>query len=264
MVRVGTVALLVLVCCAWAASAAAAKQSAKPTSTAGLSARVSLPSGAAVQSSLVPGHMTGAAQAAGINTSIGAGQYVGGIDLQSASTTFTMPSFSCAYGNDQEWMLPGLWVFDSSGFLVDQVDVNFNCNFGGTYQSDVICIEGGSCSTNIAPNPGDVIEVVYIQDSAANFAIGEVLDRTQGTIDTASGTATTGSVVLTGDMGPSYFGVNAVPTFSKNNFSISTLNGFYLSDWGPARLNLQTSSDVQIKSGAVKTTSFDTSWVHNY
>jgi len=245
---------------------AATKSAGQQASTAGLSAHVALPSGAAGQAGLVPdGAVRGVVQNSGINTSIGAGQYVGAIDLQSASTTFTMPSFGCASSNDYEWLLPGLWVFDSAGNLVDQVDVNFNCEAGGSkYQTDVICMEGGGCDQSISPNPGDVIEATYIQDGAANLSVGIINDRTQGTVAVEEGTATSGSTILQGDMSPAPFGYGtAVPLFTKVPFSISTLNGQYTSDWNPLQLNLMNGSDVQIKSSTVKTTSFSTSFAHN-
>jgi hypothetical protein len=261
--RVGVLALLSLVCFASAAMAATshnAKKSAA-TSTAGLSAHVSGLNAAGGQLSPVPGPASGPIDAAGTNTSLGAGAEVGGVALATAGTTFTMPAFSCASNSDSEWLLPGLWVFDSSGNLVDQVDVNFNCNGGSKLQESVICIEGGSCDTSVHPNPGDVIEAVYVQTSS--IAIGEIIDRTQGTVASASGSPTTGSTILEGDMGPAAFGVTQVPTFIKVPFSISTLNGFYIGDWGPARLNLKTGAFVQIAGGAIKTTSFGTTWKHN-
>ena len=263
-VRVGALALLVAACCASAAMAAtghSAKNSTTADSTAGLSPQVSLPGASGAQPSAAPDAAAGPIQDAGTSSSLGAGAERGGVALVSASATFTLPSFSCASASDKEWLLPGIWVFTSGGSLVDQVDVNFNCNSGVKLQQGVICINGGTCNQSLHPNPGDVIEAVYVQ--TASSASGELIDRTQGTSAAATGPLTTGTAVLEGDMGPSVFGVTQVPTFVSVPFSIATINGFYVADWGPTRLNLQTGSVVQIAAGAAKTTSFKTTWKHN-
>src|SRR5262249_21770757 len=156
-----------------------------------------------------------------------------------------------------EWLLPGLWIFDGSGNLQSQVDVNFNCNFGSKLQTDVICVYGGSaCDQTIAPNPGDVIEAVYVQN--ATTAYGEIIDHTQGTSAVVTGTLGGSTIVLVGDKGPSSFGVTSVPTFKKVPFKTGTVNGFYLGDWGPTTLALKTATHVQIQSTGVPTTNFVT------
>jgi hypothetical protein len=220
-----------------------------------------LPGAAGAQPSAAPDAAAGAIEAAGTNSALGAGAERSGVVLASASDTFTLPTFTCASASDKEWLLPGIWVFTSGGSLVSQVDVNFNCNSGAKLQQGVICINGGTCNQTLHPNPGDVIEAVYVQTSSS--ATGELIDRTQGTSAVATGPLTTGTVVLEGVMGPSVFGVTQVPTFLSVPFSVATLNGFYIADWGPLRLNLQTGSFVQIKAGAAKTTSFKTTFVHN-
>ena len=261
--RVAAAGLLLLAVCASSALAAtshASRASGAPVSTAGLTAQ--LPASALHAGgtpSLAPGSSSEAGAAA-TNSAIGAGQYVG-LVLVSASTTFTMPSFSCHSSSDSEWLLPGLWIYNTSGQLVSQVDVNFNCNSGSKVQSDVICITGGGCDTSLHVNPGDVIEAVYT--ASGSSAIGTLYDRTQHTVAQASGNSVGSAIVLVGDQGPGLFGVPAVPTFSKVPFSITTLNGFYVADWGPTVLNLKTGSNVQIKSGSAKTTSFTTKFVAN-
>lgn len=267
-VRIGVVALLVLVSCVSAATAAArhggksaAKSASAPTSTFGLSAHVSLPSTTAGNTSHMPG---GPIQFTAVNSPLGAGNELAQVDLVSAGVTFTMPSFSCASNSDQEWLLPGLWIFDESGNLVAQVDVNFNCNFGNKLQLGIACIES-ACNTGgsgVSPNPGDVIEVSFTQDSI-DGAQAIVDDRTLTQDAIATGPLTAGDTVLAGEMGLSAFGVAAVPVFTKIAFSIATVDGEYLSDNGPhTRFNLQTGSDIQIKSGTVLTTSFGTTFVH--
>jgi hypothetical protein len=265
--RGGALALVAAGCCASAAIAAtshSAKHVTKPTgaeSTAGLSAQVSLPGASAAQPSAAPDAAAGPIQTAGTNSSLGAGAERGAVVLASASDTFTLPTFSCASPSDKEWLLPGIWIFTSGGSVVSQVDVNFNCNSGVKLQQGVICINGGTCNQTLHPNPGDVIEAVYVQTGST--ATGELIDRTQGTSAVATGPLATGTVVFEGDLGPSPFGVTQVPTFVSVPFSVATINGFYVADWGPTRFNLQTGSFVQITAGAVKTTSFKTTFVHN-
>src|SRR5581483_1848950 len=262
--RTGAAVVLVLALCASAATAATnhgAKRASGPTSTAGLSAHVTLnaPSG---QASLAPS-LSPASPIAGTNSTIGAGQ-LASARLVSASLSFTVPSFSCASGSDHEWLLPGIWILDGSGNLVSQVDFNFNCNSGVKLLEEVICLSGGSCEFgSINPNVGDKLEVTYVQTDT--FSLGEVFDHTQHTAAQASGSAlTSGNSVFEGDFGGDPFGVTAVPTFTKLAFTIATLNGFYIGDWGPSVLNLKDTSNVQIKSGAAATTSFTTKFVTNH
>jgi hypothetical protein len=265
LMRVGTVALLVFVGCVSVATAMTghtATSAAKPTSVVGLSAHVSLPSVAGVGGSLLPPGAQGdnAVQPA-FDTSLGAGQLVI-TEALTASTTFTFPSTTCASNSDYEWLLPGLWIFDTSGNLVDFIFAEVNCDAGFKNQDFGVCMQGSCKVSKVTPNPGDVMEAVYEQDSTG--AAGWIDDRTQRATAEKGGSPLSGaSAEFEGDLGPAPFGVSAVPTFDTVPFSISTLNGAYIHDWFPFRLNLQTGSRVQIKSDVAKTTSFTTTWVHN-
>ncbi len=259
-VAAGTVSLFAAGASASAANGAA-KPAVHPTSTAGLSAHVSSLKVAGTRAPLSPAQ-AGARPAVVATSALGAGHTVY-LDLASAGVTFTMPSISCASPSDYEWLLPGLWIYDGSGNLVSQVDVNFNCNAGSSYMGDVICIYGGSCDTSMAVYPGDVIEATYVQ--TASTAAGEIINHTQNTVAVVYGTpGACCNSVLFGNAGPSQFGVSAVPTFNKMNFSVATANGFYLGDWGPYQTNLKTDRFVQIKSSIVPTTKFTNTFMHNY
>jgi hypothetical protein len=269
LMRVGAVALLALVCCVSAAAAVtihpakpAAKSASKPTSVVGLSAHVSLPNLAAASGSLLPpaAQNDNPVQPA-FATSLGAGQYTV-MEVMTASTTFTFPSTTCASNSDYEWLLPGLWIFDTSGNLVDYIFAEVNCDAGVKNQDFGVCIEGNCKVSKVTPNPGDVFEAVYEQDTTG--ALGFIDDRTQrATVYRGGAPLSAPNPIFMGDLGPAPFGVSAVPTFSTVPFSISTLDGAYIHDWFPYRFNLQTGSHVQIKSDVAKTTSFTTTWYHN-
>jgi hypothetical protein len=267
MLRVGVVALLVCVCSATAAFAATrhtAKQAAALSPVKPSSVHASLPSAAPPASNTLPVlhvQSDGAVQAAGTNTSFGAGQLASG-ELLTASTTFTMPSYSCFLNSDNEILAPGLYIYNSIGQLSGYMLAEQVCESGSSAAFFFVCSDT-TCSSIGTPNPGDVMEAVYEQDSSSSALV--LTDRTQGTQVSAGGTApSVGGYAFAGDLGPGAFGFPAVPNFDKVPFSITTFDGFYFSDVAPVRFNLQTFSDVQIKSGAVKTTSFTTSWVHNY
>ena len=267
--RVGTVALLAFACCVTAAAAFtghAAKPTAKsastPTSVVGLSAHVSLPNLPGASSSLLPPVAQGdnPVQPA-FATSLGAGQYTV-LPTLAISTTFTFPSTTCASDSDYEWLLPGLWIFDLSGNLVDYVFGEVNCDAGFKNQDFGACIQGNCKVSKVTPNPGNVIEAVYYQDSSGGAAF--IYDRTQRAAVYRGGAPLSGpSSIFVGDLGPAPFGVSAVPTFTTVPFSISTINGAYIHDWFPYRFNLQTGSNVQIKADVAKTTDFTTTWYHN-
>jgi len=263
--RLGVLALLVVACSATAAMAATShdkKAVGKPASVVGLSAHVSLPAVAPVSGSPpVPGTPDNAAQPFAYDVSLGAGQLVI-LEALAASTTFTFPSTTCASNSDYEWLLPGLWIFDTSGNLVDYMFAEVNCDAGFKNQDFGVCIQGTCKVSKVTPNPGDVMEASYSQDSTG--AAGFVWDHTQRAIVEQGGSPLSGaSAEFEGDLGPAPFGVSAVPTFTDVPFSISTLNGAYIHDWFPFRLNLQTGSRVQIKASPATTTSFTTTWFHN-
>jgi len=229
----------------------------KATTTAGLHAHLSGLGASSASPAAVP------------STYFGAGyfSYPGEANgAASASTTFKMPTFSCKSAGDQEWLLPGIWVYDGSSNLTQQVDVNFNCNSGAKTQEDVICITGASCDTSLTPAPHDTIRASLAYTSTAT--IGTIKDVTTGQTAQVIGSPVTSDVtVFIGDEGPSLFlggAVTKVPTFSTIKFSTNQVNGQDLSDWAPGRWNLKTSTAVQIRAGALATNqSFVTTFAHN-
>jgi hypothetical protein len=200
-------------------------------------------------------------------TSYGAGyfSYPGDSNqgVSGASATFVMPSFSCASSSDDEWLLPGIWVYNSSGDLTEQVDVNFNCNDGSLFEGSVVEV-GGTEGTSISVSPGDTIEASLSESGTATT--GTIKDVTRGFSDQAVGSATTSDeTVFIGDTGPSQFSVSGVPTFSKVKFTQAFVNSEYLGDWGPAQYNLRTAHDLQITGGPLSLgDAFTTTFKRNY
>ena len=138
---------------------------ATPRSTAGLHAHIPMGSGAVRNA--VP------------STNYGAGyfSYPGAANgTASANVTFTMPSITCFRPGDAEWLLPGIWVYDSSGNLTEQVDVNFNCNSGSQLREDVICIQGASCDESLSIAPGDRVQasLAYTNSATVGRIIGGI------------------------------------------------------------------------------------------
>lgn len=211
-----------------------------------------------------------AAPAVVTSTPYGAGYFAYLQDgrLASVGATFTVQPITCASGDDQEWLLPGIWIYDGDGNLVQQVDVNENCNFGSQELVDVVCLSNGACSTNLHPAPGDVIEATFNESSKGT--VGVIRDRTQGTVDRVSGPAFSANrAVFVGDEGTIPFGVLAVPVFDKLQLRLATINGSYLADWHPTRYNLSTRGptvpgDVQIRTGLLTTTAFNTIFLRSH
>lgn len=253
------IAVAVLACAIAGAVAQAAPASAavRPASTAGQHPHGVVPRANA--------HQKAVAQ-----TDEGAGYwlYPGEVNgLSSASATFVMPSFSCAHSGDQEWLLPGLWVF-SGGALTEQVDVNFNCNNGSVLQQGFACLTDGCGSTSIFPDPGDTMIASLAYTSTATVAT--LKDVTQGVTSQFVGAATsTDQIVLVGDVGPDWFFggvVKKVPVFSKVKFTQVQLNGQYLEDGpNPARYNLKTGTSLQIATTNILSDgeSFTTTFKHS-
>jgi len=218
-------------------------------STLGLTAHISIPRGADVPS-----------------TDEGAGyySYPGGsaLGVSGASATFTMPGISCASSSDYEWLLPGIWVFNTAGQLTEQVDVNFNCDEGTLLEEAIVEVQGQEGA--MAVSPGDTV-VASLSESATATA-GNVHDLTSGGNLQEVGAATSSDdTVFIGDEGPDLFGVTAVPTFSKVTFSNAMVDGEYLNLWTPARYNLKTGSDTQIDAGTIGRPgdTFKTTFKHN-
>lgn len=266
--RVGAVAALVLAFSASAAlgttSRAARRGAPSPVlPSLGVHVPVSVLEAAGTKPSLTP--RGGAAPATkATNSPVGAGQEAHAL-LESASVSFKVPTFSCASSSDTEELLPGIWIFDNSGNLDGYVAVALGCGYGSVYGSEYICLTGGTCvGGKLTVQPGDLIEAGYSQ-TATEGAAGTIWDHTQNLTDMGTGASLpeTGNFVLLGDAGPSLEGFSAVPTFRSIAFTIATINGQYIADWAPAQLDLQTASDVQISSGAAKTTSFKTTFKAN-
>jgi hypothetical protein len=227
----------------------------RPRNTAGLHTRLS-------GLSTVSGRLSAA-----LSTTYGAGyfSYPGQSNgVSTVSTSFKMPTFHCHSTTDNEWLLPGIWVYDGGGTLTEQVDVNFNCNAGSLYQGDVICISGAACDQSLAVAPRDTIRASLAYTPTAT--IGTIKDVTSGqSVQVVGPAITTDYTVFIGDAGPSQFGfATLVPTFSTLKFSNNQVNSQDLSDWGPAKYNLKTGSVVQITTGGISAAeAFVTTWVHN-
>ena len=225
----------------------------RPKTTAGLHARLSGATAAG-------GHLSAAA-----STFYGAGyfSYPGGAEgVSSASTSFKMPVIHCHNSNDNEWLLPGIWVYDGASNLTEQVDVNFNCNSGALLQEAVICITGTICDDSLTVAPRDTIRASLAYTPTAT--IGTIKDVTSGVSKQVVGPAVTSDyTVFIGDAGPSLFGVSTVPGFSKIKFSRNQVNSQDLSDWAPLRYNLKTGTSVQITTGALGASqAFATTFAH--
>jgi hypothetical protein len=236
--------------------------------TLGMTIGAGVASGAATQPKTTAGlhaHVSsGGLVSAVATTYYGAGyfSYPGAGSLAGASTSFKMPAITCANGSDNEWLLPGIWVY-SSGSLSEQVDVNFNCNGGALTLVAVICISGAGCDTSLAVAPHDVIRASISYTSTAT--IGTIKDVTSGQVRQVVGSAVTADdTVFIGDAGPSLFGVQKVPTFTSLKFSVNQVNAQDLSDWSPLRYNLKTGTPVQIRTGALSAAqAFTTTFAHN-
>jgi hypothetical protein len=223
-----------------------------PLGTAGLQGRIA---SAAPSAGKVP------------TTNYGAGYFTYPAEydgIASVGATFTVPTISCQKSGDREWLLPGIWVFDASRNLTEQVDVNLNCNQGSLYQQSAICIQG-SCDSSLTVTPGDVIEASLVY--TATDTVGTIRDRTQSTSAQVVGDPiTTDYTVFVGDLGPGVFptGTLRVPTFTSVPFSSVQVNGQYLSDWPPVPYSLKTAAAVQIKTGAIShNQNFTTTFQHN-
>ena len=236
------------------ALAAPAGAAGHPRSTAGMHAVLSGPAAPGVHSNLPV-------------TNYGAGYFTypgSAYGVASASATFTMPAITCVRATDHEWLLPGIWVYDASGALSQQVDVNFNCNLGTKLQEAVICISGVACDQSlvVAANDRIVASLAY----TATHTIGTVRDLTAGTVaQVVGGPITTDYTIFVGDEGPHAFGVDVIPRFTKVPFTAVQINGEYLARaTGVTGYDLQTGSYLQISTSAIGATgqSFTTTFVH--
>jgi hypothetical protein len=211
------------------------------------------------------GHVRNATDASGgrstpglkTSTNFGAGyfSYPGTGNVASASVTFKTPTFSCAKTTDDEWLSPGVWIYNSSGVLSQFSGVEFNCNDGATFTGDVICLDSyATCDDSMTVSPGDRVVASLSESSTATIAA--VHDLTSGThVSISAAATTTDETVFVGDEGPmlaSSGAVTRVPTFTKVLFSKAQVNGQYLGDWSPVRYNLAThGTKVQESAGVL-------------
>jgi hypothetical protein len=185
----------------------------------------------------------------------------------SVSVTFRVPAIHCKSTSDNEWLLPGIWVYDNTGTLSQQVDLNLLCDSGTILLHDVICIAGGTCATSLAIHPGDLIVATLSETASGTF--GQLRNITTGLAESVSGSAapTIDHSVFVGIEGPSMFGVTNVPTFLKATFTKVQVNGYYLSDWSPAQYNLSppAGTPVQVNTTALQDNGdqFVNNFVHN-
>jgi hypothetical protein len=254
-------ALIFAMACIGMASLSPAKSqyaaTSQPKTTAGAQVHVpGLPSAPPPVATTVP------------KTPYGAGYFVYPFspNVGSVSATFTLPSITCQRQGDYEWLLPGIWVYDTSGNLTQQVDINLNCNNGALVMIDVICIAGVACDESLTVSPGDRIVATLSETPSGTF--GQIHNLTTGQIAKVSGPATTSdNVVFVGDEGPSLSTVTRVPTFSTVPFSKVQINGYYLSDSpSPTRYNLATTgTTTQITTSPIEGDGdhFVTTFKHN-
>ena len=188
------------------------------------------------------------------SNSAGAGYYRYPSQVSSVSVTFTAPAVSCANGNDQEWLSPGIAAWNyNTGTLNPFVGAEFNCNYGSVnFYADASCLnqyaacEGGK----LTMSPGDRIEASLSEGT--DQTVGTVKDLT--TRQSASVTTSTvpgDDVAFVGDTGPSFYGdgVNYTPVFRKQTFTKAQVNGRYVGDWNPNVSDLATNGGVrQIKT----------------
>ncbi len=210
-------------------------------------------------------HLAVARPSAVATTASGAGYfaYPGDGNDTRVGATFRAPAITCASASDFEWLLPGIWIYDDNSNLVQEIDVNLDCDNGEQLRESEICVDGSACDTSLTINPGDVVEVSW--SNGPGSSLGTVRDRTQHTVASVSGPKQTNDfTVFVGDEGPTAFGVTAVPTFTKVSFSNVSVNGQYLGDWSPLRYNLKTASTTQIAAGAISSgLNFTTTFKHN-
>jgi hypothetical protein len=241
---------------ALAAAPAGATGRATPTSTASLQPQTVQP----IHHQTVP-NTVASTDGSGYFSNLGAG------NLSSVSANFTMPTYSCASSEDQEWLLPGVYVY-SEGKVTEQLQVNFNCNFGSNLQEAFVCLQGTTnCDGSITPEPGDKMRASLIYTASSTTAT--ITDVTQDvSAHVTAGPITTDDVAFVGDLGPGSLlgaGITAVPTFAKVVFTQVKINGLPLAGYSPSRNNYESGSDVQITTGNIRHDgkSFETTFKRN-
>ena len=217
-------------------------------------------------------HAAGSLTAGSLTKSnVGAGWYAvpGEPNVSEASAQFVIPTVTCNVAHGAEAFYPGIWVYDTSGTLTQQVDINIICIDGVvTTMQDVICILGSTagCAQNLNVSPGDRIVATFSE--SAWHTQGQIEDLTTGLIDYIyDGTPgpTSDNSVLFGDAGPGPFGATHVPTFGTVPFSKVTIDGYYMSEYSVRYATaLKTAAAVQIKTGPLRQDgdAFTTTWLH--
>ena len=203
-------------------------------------------------------------------SSIGAGYWVvpGTPNVSSASAQFTVPRITCSKPHDAEGVFPGIYVYDGSNNLVQQIDVNLFCSDGVIHMVDVVCIAGSQegCETNLTISPGDRIIATFSE--SPYHTQGQIYDLTTNQEDSIfDGTPapTNDYSVFIGDAGPAPFGFSThVPKFKHIAFSKGQVDGYYLFEYFATATFLKTAKVTQIKTSALTGDgdAFDTTFAH--
>ncbi len=242
-----------------------------------LTAALATASGASAKAT--PASTAGAHQPAGVHhaampntpagpSADGAGYFVSLAGVSSISVNFTMPDYSCASPDDNEWLLPGIWAFTTGGSRANsQADVNFNCDTGfGQLNESVACANTDTnCNVSATALPGDRIRASLVYTPTSTTAT--VTDVTQNVTVQMVGEAEADDYALIGDASPTPYGyTSAVPTFSKVVFTQAKINGLPLADFLSTRASYQSGTDVQIAAGSIRHDgkSFVTTFRNNY
>lgn len=205
------------------------------------------------------------------SSDVGAGYFAtpGSPNVSSASAQFTVPAISCSGNHINEGIFPGIWVYDSSGTLTQQVDLNMYCLGGEIHYVDVVCIAGSSegCVTGgLTINPGDRILLSFSE--SPYHTQGQIYDTATGLDDHIyDGTAapTSDYTVFIGDAGPAPFGFsNHIPIFTHILFSKVQVDGYYLFEYFPTLNQLKSASILQVKTSHLHGDgdSFNTTFAH--
>ena len=169
--------------------------------------------------------------------------------LSGAGVVFTLPSITCISQTDYEYLLPGIWVYDSGGTLTEHVNVNLNCAHGAINEVSAICVQG-TCDSSLAVHPGDTI--IASLSEAPTGTVGSLVDATAGGFANVVGAATPSDhSVFLGVEGPAAYDLTTVPHFSTIKFTRAELNSAPLGYWSVVAHSLKTQTKVQVAVGAV-------------
>jgi hypothetical protein len=190
-------------------------------------------------------------------STVGAGDFVtpGSPNVSSASATFTIPTITCNNPSDYKGVFPGIWIYDSTGNLVHQVDVNLYCESGIVHYTGVVCIAGSSqgCVTSLTVSPGDRMVATFSE--SAFHTQGQLYDLTTHTHESIyDGTPapTDDYTVFIGAAGPVPFGHTHVPMFDHINFTKCQVDGYYLFEYVSSQIeSLKSASYLQVRASAL-------------